>query len=147
MTQCIHCTVWQTATSRSLNDHHMNCHGIIIVCNYAAYIIKFSCLLFIAPGLGSQPAGPGFRLCRTAQPYKSWRMKVMVKFRIDTIHLHCAYVKAARPVPDGEMFTLSIQRSFMHRWPSFPFPIQYACQFISFFQYIIIRVRQAKLWH
>ena len=36
--------------------------------------------------------------------------------------------------------------SFMRRRASFPFPIRYACQFISF-QYIIIRVRQAKLWH
>ena len=47
-------------------------------------------------------------------------------------------VKAARPVPDGEMFTLSARRS-MRRRASFPVPIRYACQFISFFQYIIIR--------
>ena len=128
MNQCIHCTIWQTATSRSLNDRHMNCHGTIIVYNHAAYIIKFSCLHFIAPGPSSQPAGPGFRLCRTAQPYKSWRMKVMVKFRIDTIRLHYTYIKAARPVLDGEMFTLSIRHLFMHRRPSFLFPILYACQ-------------------
>ena len=94
------------------------------------------CFLLRPPG--SQPAGPGFRLCRTAQPYKSWRMKVMVKFRIDTIHLHYAYIRAARPVPDGEMFTLSMSRSFMHQRSSFLFLIRYACQFISFFQYIII---------
>ena len=56
-------------------------------------------------------------------------------------------VKAAHQVPDGEMFTLSVRRSFMRRQASFPVPIEYAYQFISFFQYIIIRVRQAKLWH
>ena len=51
---------------------------------------------------------------------------------------HKKYVKAAHLVPDGEMCTLSVRRSFMHRRASFPFMIRYACQFISFFQYIII---------
>ena len=55
-------------------------------------------------------------------------------------------VKADCPVPSGEMFTLSVRHSFIRRRASFPVPIRYACQFISFFQYII-RVRQAKLRH
>ena len=56
-------------------------------------------------------------------------------------------LKAAHPVPDGEMFMLSVRCSFMHRRALCPVPIRYACQFISFFQYIVIRVRQAKLRH
>ena len=56
------------------------------------------------------------------------------------------YVKAARPVADDEMFTLSVRRSFMRRRASFPVQIRYACQFISF-QHISIRVRQVKLRH
>ena len=59
---------------------------------------------------------------------------------------YTVYVKAARPVPDGEVFTLFVWRSFMRRRPSFSVPMRYACRFISF-QYIIIRVRQAKLRH
>ena len=53
--------------------------------------------------------------------------------------------KSCSSGPDGEMFTLSVRRSFMRRRALFPVQIRYACQFISF-QYII-RVRQAKLWH
>ena len=60
------------------------------------------------------------------------------------IYIYIYNVKAARPVPNGEMFTLSVRRSFMRGRASFPVPIRYACQFISF-QYIIIRVKEAKL--
>ena len=45
-----------------------------------------------------------------------------------------SFVKADRPVPDGEMFTLSVRRSFMRRRASFPVPIRYACQFIGMVQ-------------
>ena len=52
---------------------------------------------------------------------------------------------AIRSVPDGEMFTLSVRRSFMRRRASFPVPIRYACQFLSFFQYIIkVRASQTE---
>ena len=62
---------------------------------------------------------------------------IKLQFKIIILFLY-AFFFAARPVPEGEMFT--------RRWASFPVPIRYVCQFISF-QYIIIRVRQAKLKH
>ena len=58
-------------------------------------------------------------------------MVIMVDTMVDTtvgmvdmvIAYFSCYVKAARPVPNGEIFMLSVRRSFMHRRASFPFPI------------------------
>ena len=90
-----------------------------------------------------------FHIC---YQYYSVRCKVLSSdfstlrkdFKVDCDYY---YVKAARPVADGEMFTLSVRRSFMRRRALFSAPIRYACQFISFFQYIIIRVRHVTLRH
>ena len=143
MNQCIHCTVWQTATSRSLNDRHMNCHEIIIVYNHAAYIITFSCLLFIAP---DQPAGGAeFQ----AVPHRP-TLQIMenesngkVPYGYNPFTLH---VRKSCSSSTGRRDVYTIHSVLVYASTTIiPVPIRYACQFISFFQYIIIRVKQAKL--